>query len=165
MNLQQKIKKAQSERGFTIVELLIVIVVIGILAAIVIVVFNGVQQRAKTTSAKATASTIQKKIEAYNAATTTYPSTTTLQTASTGMTDILNSTPESKIDAGITLANTPTEANGQKTVSIYKCTSGNVYSVVWMDYGKSGGAGLVDAADGLKAGGDCTSWSATRMTN
>lgn len=37
-------------RGFTIVELLIVIVVIGILAAITIVAFNGVQERARATS-------------------------------------------------------------------------------------------------------------------
>jgi len=37
-----------NRKGFTIVELLIVIVVIGILAAITIVAFNGVQQRART---------------------------------------------------------------------------------------------------------------------
>lgn len=36
-------------RGFTIVELLIVIVVIGILAAITIVAFNGIQDRADST--------------------------------------------------------------------------------------------------------------------
>lgn len=35
------------QKGFTIVELLIVIVVIGILAAITVVAFNGVQDRAK----------------------------------------------------------------------------------------------------------------------
>lgn len=35
------------KRGFTIVELLIVIVVIGILAAIVIVAYNGIQTRAR----------------------------------------------------------------------------------------------------------------------
>jgi len=38
------------QRGFTIVELLIVIVVIGILAAITIVAFNGVSNRAKVAS-------------------------------------------------------------------------------------------------------------------
>ncbi len=37
---------AQKQKGFTIVELLIVIVVIGILAAITIVAYNGVQTRA-----------------------------------------------------------------------------------------------------------------------
>ena len=35
------------QRGFTIVELLIVIVVIGVLAAITIVAYNGIQSRAR----------------------------------------------------------------------------------------------------------------------
>ena len=34
------------QKGFTIVELLIVIVVIGILAAITVVAYNGIQERA-----------------------------------------------------------------------------------------------------------------------
>lgn len=42
-------KKSLYSRGFTIVELLIVIVVIAILAAISIVAYNGVQNRAKDT--------------------------------------------------------------------------------------------------------------------
>lgn len=37
------------QRGFTIVELLIVIVVIGILATITIVAYNGIQERANST--------------------------------------------------------------------------------------------------------------------
>lgn len=63
----QKINKLKDEKGFTIVELLIVIVVIGILAAITIVAFNGVQQRARDTTAKSDASSILKVAEAYNA--------------------------------------------------------------------------------------------------
>lgn len=38
----------RNRKGFTIVELLIVIVVIGILAAITVVAFNNVQSRSRT---------------------------------------------------------------------------------------------------------------------
>lgn len=48
--------------GFTIVELLIVIVVIGILAAITIVAFNGVQNRARTSSRDADISQYYKAV-------------------------------------------------------------------------------------------------------
>jgi len=53
------------ERGFTIVELLIVIVVIAILAAITIVAYNGIQDRAKSSSAQTAAAQAVKKIEVY----------------------------------------------------------------------------------------------------
>ena len=42
------INSLRKDRGFTIVELLIVIVVIAILAAITIDDYNGIQNRAKT---------------------------------------------------------------------------------------------------------------------
>jgi prepilin-type N-terminal cleavage/methylation domain-containing protein len=61
------LKNINKESGFTIVELLIVIVVIGILAAITIVAYNGVQNRARTTSAQAAAQEVQNKAEVYAA--------------------------------------------------------------------------------------------------
>ncbi len=54
-----------NRRGFTIVELLIVIVVIAILAAITIVAYNGIQNRAKQSAAQSALSQANKKILAY----------------------------------------------------------------------------------------------------
>lgn len=42
--------KTRSQKGFTIVELLIIIIVIGILASITIVAYNGTQNRARDAS-------------------------------------------------------------------------------------------------------------------
>lgn len=67
------IKKFKEERGFTIVELLIVIVIIAILAAIVIVAYNGITNRAKTSKALSAAQAVQQKAEAYNAEKGYYP--------------------------------------------------------------------------------------------
>ena len=52
-------------KGFTIVELLIVIVVIGILAAITIVAYNGIQQRSRDTARESDISTITKALESF----------------------------------------------------------------------------------------------------
>ncbi len=65
--------KQIKSRGFTIVELLIVIVVIAILAAITIVAYNGIQNRAKTSAGQSLANTVLKKAEAYNTIESAYP--------------------------------------------------------------------------------------------
>lgn len=71
-------------RGFTIVELLIVIVVIGILAAITIVAFNGVQGRANDAAVKSDIKTLSSILETTRATsdTSTYPVAGPLLTAS-----------------------------------------------------------------------------------
>jgi len=56
---------AQKQKGFTIVELLIVVVVIAILAAITIVAYNGIQNRARTSAMQSELVSAAKKIEVY----------------------------------------------------------------------------------------------------
>jgi len=61
------------QKGFTIVELLIVIVVIGILAAITIVAFNGISTRAENTKTVTGVGSYYKAIQAYGINTGAYP--------------------------------------------------------------------------------------------
>lgn len=66
----------QDRRGFTIVELLIVIVVIGILAAITLVAFNGVQTRTANTKTVSAAAAWAKAFHLYYTEHGAWPGTT-----------------------------------------------------------------------------------------
>lgn len=63
----------KQNKGFTIVELLIVIVVIGILAGLVITTYNGIQQKARNTERTTDLKTLQSQLEAYYANNGSYP--------------------------------------------------------------------------------------------
>ena len=137
------IKTMKKERGFTIVELLIVIVVIGILAAIVIVAFNGVQNKAKTTKAQTNAAAVQKVAEAYNADNSVYPGTIANFGAATTV----------KLPTGVTVvsaAATPfglTASNGDTSVSYqYKGASATTATggrIQFWDFSTPGVSGTV----------------------
>jgi prepilin-type N-terminal cleavage/methylation domain-containing protein len=106
-----------NQRGFTIVELLIVIVVISILTAITVVAYNGVQNRARTVAAQSAANNVQKKAEAYNAEEGSYPSTLAALTGA--------SSSASYSLTGITFsAADPSSPSNPATVSFYTCTGG-----------------------------------------
>lgn len=67
-------KQHTNTRGFTIVELLIVIVVIAILAAISVVAYTGIQRRANNTTTDSAATQTIKLLEAYKSINGSYPS-------------------------------------------------------------------------------------------
>ena len=66
--------RGQKQKGFTIVELLIVIVVIAILAAITVVAYNGISARARDSQRQSDIVAVQKALEMYKLDNSSYPS-------------------------------------------------------------------------------------------
>jgi len=72
----------KSNKGFTIVELLIVIVVIGILALLVITTYSGIQAKARNSKRSSDIKSIQTNLEAFYTSSGYYPSRADMNTAS-----------------------------------------------------------------------------------
>lgn len=81
-SIKQKLASSNKSKGFTIVELLIVIVVIGILATLVIVTFANVQKKGRDSQRQTDVNAITSQVEAFYAQYGYYPTVTDLNTAS-----------------------------------------------------------------------------------
>lgn len=67
--------KNEGERGFTLVEMMVVIVIIGLLATIVIINVMPAADRAAVTKARADISTLEQAVEMYRLDNMRYPTT------------------------------------------------------------------------------------------
>jgi len=64
--------ETEQDKGFTLVELLIVIVILGILATVTVFAVTGITNKGKTSACQADAKTVQTAEEAYSANTGSY---------------------------------------------------------------------------------------------
>lgn len=81
--LKWNLSESRGKRGFTIVELLIVVVVIAILAAITIVAYNGISNQAKDSAMEAAVSQLEKTLRLNRVENPGQPYLTDIQTATT----------------------------------------------------------------------------------
>jgi prepilin-type N-terminal cleavage/methylation domain-containing protein len=110
-------------RGFTIVELLIVIVIIAILVAITIVAYSGITARANTSSAQNAAGTVIKKVIAHNAELGTYPASSAALTGALNSTTYYLATGVVAFDGTVLSSSNLPAAPAE--VNFYKCGIGN----------------------------------------
>jgi type II secretion system protein G len=115
---------AQKQKGFTIVELLVVIVVIGILASISVVSYNGVQKRARDSARDSAVRTIRLAMEVYKSDANVYPSITGVAAGSgsniSGLTSSLVPTYISKV---------PNDPDATKNINYVINSSGDGYGM------------------------------------
>lgn len=133
---------SQKNRGFTLLEILVVIAVIGILAAILIPRFTGIQTDAKKKQAMAELGSLKTAVEVYRNNNDAYPAAATWDSLLVAETNrVVDEVP-----------NDPFRAAGNKYTYALDTTAGSYYVIY--SYGPDGTAGTITvASDAVTAGG------------
>ena len=118
----------RTNKGFTIIELLIVIVIIGILVAITAISYTGITNSANTTKSQANARSVKQVVTACYSKDGTYPTVEAVNTSScgSGMT----------LPSGVTVTSSNPAENQRTTEIKYTPTDGKVY---YYDYSTTDG--------------------------
>ncbi len=124
------------KRGFTIIELLIVIAVISILIGIALPRFRGMQEEGKIAQAKGELRTLQTAVESYYIHSNTYPGAgLTWQSALTGATPLI---------IGTALTDPFSTSSAQYPI-VYD-TNSHYYAIYSVGPGANGAVSLVSTA-------------------
>jgi len=115
----------KSKKGFTLIELMVVVAIIGVLALLGLRLYTGQQQKAKNAIVKANAGTVQTLIQA-NMADTDYTGTAVAR-IDAALSDITN---------GAGLHNPYTGLSGSNAVVIYDCGGDTLTNGAAGDKGK-----------------------------
>ncbi len=146
----------KNQKGFTIVELLIVVVVIAILAAISIVAYTGITNRANRSAALESANSVKSVAVAYQGANSAYPTTKALFVSG-------GADPIAKLPSDITFVTAAITAApaDPKTVRVLQHpATGTItgFTVQYWDY-------VTGAVGSMQAGDTSTAAATTGMAN